>query len=131
MKYKEFRMLIFSIVFFFVITGVCIYFALDHNRSKVIIGVILSFVILMMLTTKYNMKIFNDSILIYEFKGIGIMPALVDYENIKEVTLISKHRINVKHKGTSMLYILDAESFYEELIENMEEYKKSVNHFND
>ena len=84
-----------------------------------------------MLTTKYNMKIFNDSILIYEFKGIGIMPALVDYENIKEVTLISKHRIKVKHKGTSMLYILDAESFYEELIENMEEYKKSVNHFND
>ena len=123
MKYKEFRMLIFSIVFFFVITGVCIYFALDHNRSKVIIGVILSFVILMMLTT-----IFNDSILIYEFKGIGIMPALVDYENIKEVTLISKHRVKIKHKGASMLYILDAESFYEELIENMKEYKKSVNH---
>lgn len=121
-------MLIFSIVFFFVITGVCIYFALDHNRSKVIIGVILSFVILMMLTTKYNMKIFNDSILIYEFKGIGIMPALVDYENIKEVTLISKHRVKIKHKGASMLYILDAESFYEELIENMKEYKKSVNH---
>ena len=128
MKYKEFRMLIFSIVFFFVLIGVCIYFALDHNRSKVIIGVILSFVILMMLTTKYNMKIFNDSILIYEFKGIGIMPALVDYENIKEVTLISKHRVKIKHKGASMLYILDAESFYEELIENMKEYKKSVNH---
>ena len=128
MKYKEFRMLIFSIVFFFVIIGVCIYFALDHNRSKVIIGVILSFVILMMLTTKYNMKIFNDSILIYEFKGIGIMPALVDYENIKEVTLISKHRVKIKHKGASMLYILDAESFYEELIENLTEYKKSVNH---
>lgn len=128
MKYKEFRMLIFSIVFFFVIIGVCIYFALDHNRSEVIIGVILSFVILMMLTTKYNMKIFNDSILIYEFKGIGIMPALVDYENIKEVTLISKHRVKIKHKGASMLYILDAESFYEELIENMKEYKKSVNH---
>lgn len=56
------------------------------------------------------------------------MPALVDYENIKEVTLISKHRVNIKHKGASMLYILDAESFYEELIENMKEYKKSVNH---
>ena len=128
MKYKEFRMLIFSIVFFFVIAGVCIYFALDYNRSKVIIGVILSFVILMMLTTKYNMKIFNDSILIYQFKGIGILPALVDYKDIKEVKLISKHKVKVKHKGLSMLYILDAESFYEELMENIEEYKKSVNH---
>lgn len=128
MKYKEFRMLIFSIIFFFVIVGVCIYFALDHNRSKVIIGVILSFVILMMLTTKYNMKIFNDSMLVYEFKGIGIMLALVDYKDIKEVKLISKHKVKVKHKGSSMLYILDAESFYEELMENIEEYKKSVNH---
>lgn len=126
MKYKEFRMLIFSIVFFFVIVGVCIYFALDHNRSKVIIGVILSFVVLMMLTTKYNMKIFNDSILIYEFKGIGIMPALVDYKNIKDVTLISKHKVKIKHRGTSTLYILDAEAFYEELLENIKEYKDTI-----
>ena len=126
MKYKEFRMLIFSIVFFFVIVGVCIYFALDHNRSKVIIGVILSFVVLMMLTTKYNMKIFNDSVLIYEFKGIGIMPALVDYKNIKDVTLISKHKVKIKHRGTSTLYILDAEAFYEELLENIKEYKDTI-----
>ena len=126
MKYKEFRMLIFSIVFFFVIVGVCIYFALDHNRSKVIIGVILSFVVLMMLTTKYNMKIFNDSVLIYEFKGIGIMPALVDYKNIKDVTLISKHKVKIKHKGISTLYILDAETFYEELLENIKEYENMI-----
>ena len=126
MKYKEFRMLIFSIVFFFVIVGVCIYFALDHNRSKVIIGVILSFVVLMMLTTKYNMKIFNDSMLIYEFKVIGIMPALVDYKNIKDVTLISKHKVKIKHRGTSTLYILDAEAFYEELLENIKEYKDTI-----
>ena len=126
MKYKEFRMLIFSIVFFFVIVGVCIYFALDHNRSKVIIGVILSYVVLMMLTTKYNMKIFNDSMLIYEFKGIGIMPALVDYKNIKDVTLISKHKVKIKHRGTSTLYILDAEAFYEELLENIKEYKDTI-----
>ena len=126
MNYKEFRMLIFSIVFFFVIVGVCIYFALDHNRSKVIIGVILSFVVLMMLTTKYNMKIFNDSMLIYEFKGIGIMPALVDYKNIKDVTLISKHKVKIKHRGTSTLYILDAEAFYEELLENIKEYKDTI-----
>ena len=126
MKYKEFRMLIFSVVYFFVIIGVCIYFALDHNRSKVIIGVILSFVVLMMLTTKYNMKIFNDSVLIYEFKGIGIMPALVDYKNIKDVTLISKHKVKIKHKGISTLYILDAETFYEELLENIKEYENMI-----
>ena len=128
MKYKEFRMLIVSIVFFFVIGGTCVYFGLNHNRSKVIIGVILSFVVLMMLTTKYNMKIFNDSMMIYEFKGIGILPAMIDYKDVKDITLISKHKIKVKHKGTSTLYILDAEGFYEEVMENIETYKKSVNH---
>ncbi|MFQ7171834.1 MAG: hypothetical protein ACLRQF_06945 [Thomasclavelia ramosa] len=49
-----------------------------------IIGVILSFVVLMMLTTKYNMKIFNDSMPVYEFKGIGILPALIDYKDVKK-----------------------------------------------
>ena len=104
-KYKEFRMLIFSIIFFFVIGGVCVYFALDHNRSKVIIGVILSFVVLMMLTTKYNMKIFNDSMLVYEFKGIGILPALIDYKDVKEIKLVSKHKVKIKHKAINEHFI--------------------------
>ena len=126
MKYKEFRMLIFSIIFFFVIAITCIYFALDHNRSKVIVGVILSFVVLMMLTTKYNMRIFNDSMLIYEYKIIGILPAMIDYKDVQEIELVSKHKVRVRHRGTTMLYILDANSFYEEVMENINEYRKSV-----
>lgn len=126
MKYKEFRMLIFSIVLFFVVIGISIYFALIHNQSKVIIGIILSFVVIMMLTTKYNMRIFNDSVMIYEFKGIGILPALIDYRDIKEVKLISKHKVKIKHRGTSVLYILKADEFYDELLENINEYKKTI-----
>ena len=127
MKYKEFRMMIFSIVMFLLISGACVYFAIDHNKSKVIIGLILLFVLLSIITTKYNMKIFNDSMLVYEFKGIGILPALIDYKDVKEIKLVSKHKVKIKHKGISTLYILDAESFYEEVMENIEEYKKSVN----
>ena len=93
MKYKEFRMIIFSIIMFVLISGACVYFAIDHNKSKVIIGLILLFVLLSIITTKYNMKIFNDSMMIYEYKGIGILPALVDYKDIKDVELISKHKI--------------------------------------
>ena len=127
MKYKEFRMIIFSIIMFVLISGACVYFAIDHNKSKVIIGLILLFVLLSIITTKYNMKIFNDSMLVYEFKGIGILPALIDYKDVKEIKLVSKHKVKIKHKGISTLYILDAESFYEEVMENIEEYKKSVN----
>ena len=65
--------------------------------------------------------------LVYEFKGIGILPALIDYKDVKEIKLVSKHKVKIKHKGISTLYILDAESFYEEVMENIEEYKKSVN----
>ena len=127
MKYKEFRMIIFSIIMFVLISGACVYFAIDHNKSKVIIGLILLFVLLSIITTKYNMKIFNDSMLVYEFKGIGILPALIDYKDVKEIKLVSKHKVKIKHKGISTLYILDAESFYEEVMENIKEYKKSVN----
>ena len=54
------------------------------------------------------------------------MPALVDYKNIKDVTLISKHKVKIKHKGISTLYILDAETFYEELLENIKEYENMI-----
>lgn len=124
MKYKEYRMLIFSLIMFVIIISACIYFVLDHNKSKVIIGLILSFVILSMLTTKYNMKIFNDSILVYEFKGIGILPALIDYKDIKDVKLLSKHKLLVKHRSSSTLYIVNASEFYDELKENMQEYQE-------
>ena len=126
MKYKDFRMLIFSIIFFLAVSGACVYFALDNNRTKVIIGIILAFTLLIILTTKYNMKIFNDSTLIYEFKGIGILPALIEYKDIKGVTLLGKHKLKIKHRGQSTLYILNAEAFYEELMENINEYKKGA-----
>lgn len=126
MKYKEFRMLIFLSLFFFVITGACIYFAIQHNNTKVIVGIILSFTVLMLLIGKYNMKIFNDSMMIYEYKGIGILPALIDYKDIKDVELISKHKIKVKHRSVSTLYILNAQEFYNELIERMNEYNNQM-----
>ena len=120
MKYKEFRMLIFSIIFFLAVSGACVYFSLDN------IGIILAFTLLIILTTKYNLKIFNDSTLIYEFKGIGILPALIEYKDIKDVTLLGKHKLKIKHRGQSTLYILNAEAFYEELMENINEYKKGA-----
>lgn len=126
MKYKEFRMIIFSIIMFVLISGACVYFAIDHNKSKVIIGLILLFVLLSIITTKYNMKIFNDSMMIYEYKGIGILPVLVDYKDIKDVELISKHKIKIKHRTSSTLYILNAQEFYNELIERMNEYKDQI-----
>lgn len=126
MKYKEFRMMIFTAIFFLAVSGACVYFALDNNRTKVIIGVILAFTILMIITTKYNMKIFNDSTLVYEFKGIGILPVLIEYKDIKNVDLVGKHKLKIKHRGRSTIYILNATDFYEELMENINEYKKSV-----
>ena len=126
MKYKEFRMIIFSIIMFVLISGAGVYYAIDHNKSKVIIGLILLFVLLSIITTKYNMKIFNDSMMIYEYKGIGILPALVDYKDIKDVELISKHKIKIKHRTSSTLYILNAQEFYNELIERINEYKDQI-----
>ena len=126
MKYKEFRMIIFSIIMFVLISGACVYFAIDLNKSKVIIGLILLFVLLSIITTKYNMKIFNDSMMIYEYKGIGILPALIDYKDIKDVELISKHKIKIKHRTSSTLYILNAQEFYNELMERMNEYKDQI-----
>ncbi len=126
MKYKEYRMFIFTIVFFIAIVIACFYFAMNNNMTKVIIGVILSLTIIIILSARYNMKIDKDFVLVYEFKGIGILPAIVDFKDIKEIELVSKHRLKLQHKNKSMLYLKDANSFYQELNQAIEEYKKSV-----
>lgn len=126
MKYKEYRMFLFSIIFFLAVVMACIYFAISGNQSKVIIGAVLAGVILILFGSRFNMKIFNDSVMIYEYKIIGVLPGLIEFKNIKEVKLLSKHRLKIKHKGVSVVYLFNAEAFYEELLEYIDEYKKSV-----
>lgn len=127
MGYKELRMLIITLVLDLAIVAGMIYFGLNGQRSKIIIGAVFLLITLPMTLIKFNCRLFNDSMMIYHLRAIGIVPALVDYKDIKEHKLISKHKVYFKHKSRSTLYLVNAQAFYEDFLEKYNEYTEYVN----
>lgn len=125
MKYKEMRMLVILILLIIVMLSGTVYFLVIKDLARTLIASLLSFITIMMLFTKYTMKVFNDSLLGYEFKGIGILPELIEFKDIKEYTLISKHSIDIEHGHKTRLHIVNASAFYQELDTSMKAYKNS------
>lgn len=123
MKYKDLRMLIITGLLNVVVVAMMIYFAIDHNMKKMIIGLVIFFILIMMTLTKFNSHIFYDSMLVYEYKGIAILPKMIEYKDINQYELLSKHKLRIQHKGNTTLYLVDAEAFKKELDEKYLEYK--------
>ncbi|MFV0393786.1 MAG: hypothetical protein ACK5LC_05260, partial [Coprobacillaceae bacterium] len=101
MKYRELRMLCFMGLLFLIALAGSLYFFIDGNTSKGIIGLIISFIAIMTLLTKYRMRIDNDFVVVYVFRGIAILPILIDFKDITEVKLLSKHKMVLHHPKKS------------------------------
>ena len=124
MKFKELRMLCINSTLLIAMLIGMIFFFMEGELARGLIG---SFIVLLMLTMvfgKYTLKIFDDSLLGYEFKGIGIMPILIEFKDIKNIALVSKHKIIVEHNHKTTLYITNASAFYQEVQEKIEANKK-------
>lgn len=124
MKFKEFRMLcINAVLLIIMIIGMFFLF----SEGQVLRGLLGSFILLLMVVItlgKYTLKVFDDSLLGYEYKGIGIMPILIGYKDIKEIELVSTHKIKVEHAHKTTLYVTNAAVFYQEVQEKMKTNKK-------
>lgn len=127
MKYKEYRILIITIIILIGVLGLSGYFIAVHNFKKLIISATLIFSTMLLLLSRYNMKLFDTSMIVYELKIIGILPIYIDYKDVKDVELLSKHRIVINHEYKSKVYITNAKAFYDELLEKIDNAKKKDN----
>lgn len=125
MKFKEFRMLCINMTFFVLMIAGMVYFFLEKQFSRAIIGSVLVVIMATMILGKYTLKVFNDSLLGYQFKGIGIMPVLIEFNDIKDIRVVSKHRVCIEHKEKSIMYLVDAKAFCQEVEQKIKEYKKT------
>lgn len=114
-KYKDLRMFYISIVIIVICFVSMFYFI--HDKIKFIIILFLFITILPTLILRFNAKIFDDAMMVYVFKGIGILPELINFEDIKDYKQLSKHKIVVNHKKISRLYIMNADKFISEFEE--------------
>lgn len=122
-KYKDLRMVFVSII----ITLLCIFAIIkfQHDRMKLIIIIMLSITVIPTFILSYHASVFDDSVLVYVFKGIGILPQLVNYQDLQDYKLISDHIVKITFNNkTKKLYLINAKIFYQELDAKYKKYAK-------
>lgn len=119
-RYKDLRMLVVSVLITLLCVAAMIYFI--HEKIKFLIVIFLFITTLPTMLFRYNAKVFHDSVMVYVFKGIAILPELINYTDIKDITFISKHRVIIQHKKVSRLYLVNAKEFYDELNEKYQQF---------
>lgn len=115
MKCKELRMVIIISILCLVAVGGSIYFLLNDTIAKGIIGLFIALILVSMLLTKYTLRVYEDYVVIYVLKAIGILPILIDFSSIKEYTKVSKHKVVLTHTRKETLYIVNADAFITKL----------------
>ena len=119
-RYKDLRMLFVSVLITLLCVAAMIYFI--HEKIKFLIVIFLFITTLPTMLFRYNAKVFHDSVMVYVFKGIAILPELINFTDIKDITFISKHRVTIQHKKVSRLYLVNAKEFYDELNEKYQQF---------
>lgn len=119
-RYKDLRMLVVSVLITLLCVAAMIYFI--HEKIKFLIVIFLFITTLPTMLFRYNAKVFHDSVMVYVFKGIAILPELINFTDIKDITFISKHRVTIQHKKVYRLYLVNAKEFYDELNEKYQQF---------
>ena len=118
-RFKELRMFIFCVVLFIVFTVVALICFINKDVKRAIIMLVLSFVALTLLLGRYNIMLFDDSVILYEWKVFAMLPINVEYKYIKSIEMKSNHHVVVKHKKKSHVYVFNALKFVESLEKQM------------
>ena len=116
-------MMVLTSLIFISVNCLVVYALINQNKMQIALGLILSFSSLLLLASRYKMAVFNDSVMVYEFKGLAILPVLIEFEKIESLELLGKHRLNINHGRTSKIYIVDAPRFHNEIELQMKAFK--------
>ena len=114
-KFKELRMFIFCVLLFLVFSTVSLLCFISKDTRKAIIMLVMSFVALSLLLGRYNIILFDQSVILYEWKIFAMLPINVEYKDIDTIEMKSNHHVVVKHKKKTHVYVFNALKFVESL----------------
>ena len=121
-KYKDLRMVVISIVLvvFCVFSGI----HFRYDRMKLIIVLLLALSVIPTLIVRFNASVFEDGMLIYTFRGIAILPQMIEFKDLASYKLLSKHVLELQSQNkTQKIYLVNAIAFYKELDDRFTQYK--------
>lgn len=122
-KFKELRMFIFCVLLFLVFVTVALMCFIVKDTKKAIIAFVMSFVALSLLIGRYNIILFDQSVILYEWKIFAMLPINVEYKDIESIEMKSNHHAVVKHKKKTHVYVLNALKFVESLEKKIQKEK--------
>ena len=110
-KFKEYRTFLLCLILFvfFMIFGIYAY--MQKNIPQSIGGFLLGFVAFVLMSTRYKIVLFDDEMMIYEWKIAAFLPVLIPYQNIQSIQRKSKHHVMNKKKKTSHVYVFNSDQF--------------------
>ena len=121
-KYKDLRMVVISIILVVLCMLCGIHFRYD--RMKLIIVLLLALSVIPTLIVRFNASVFEDGMLIYTFRGIGILPQMIEFKDLVSYKLLSKHVLELQSQNkTQKIYLVNAIAFYKELDDQFTQYK--------
>ena len=121
-KYKDLRMVVISII----LVVLCVFCGIHfrYDRMKLIIVLLLVLSVIPTLIVRFNASVFEDGILIYTFRGIAILPQMIEFKDLASYKLLSKHVLELQSQNkTQKIYLVNAIAFYKELDDRFTQYK--------
>lgn len=110
-KFKEYRMFMVCLIIFAAFLGVAVYCGLEGHKTQMIGALMLSLIALFLLLLRYKMVLFDDVMMIYEWKVAAMLPTMIEYKDIQSIEKKSKHHIMIAHKHVSHIYVFDSDFF--------------------
>lgn len=121
-KYKDLRMVVISIILVVLCVFSGIHFRYDH--MKLIVVLLLALSVIPTLIVRFNASVFEDGMLIYTFRGIAILPHMIEFKDLTSYKLLSKHVLELQSQNkTKKIYLVNAIAFYKELDDRFTQYK--------
>lgn len=117
-KFKEYRMFLLCLLIFivFMILGTMWFI---QGRMSLVIGTILLIGIdAILLFARYKIILFDDMMIIYEWKVFAMLPTVIEYKDIQSIEKKSSHHLYIYHQKRSSIYVMNADAFinaYQEL----------------
>ena len=121
-KYKDLRMVVISIILVVLCVFSGIHFRYDH--MKLIVVLLLALSVIPTLIVRFNASVFEDGMLIYTFRGIAILPQMIEFKDLTSYKLLSKHVLELQSQNkTKKIYLVNAIAFYKEPDDRFTQYK--------
>ena len=110
-KFKEYRTFLFCLFLFIILMILSLYAFMQKALPQAIGCLLLSLIALLLMTARYKIILFDNEMMIYEWKIAAFLPVLIPYQNIQSIQRKSKHHVIIQHQKTSHVYVLNSDQF--------------------